>query len=271
MKDVKDPEICIGIPTLNGPDRLIRCLSAIEKHTALGAFRARVIVSDDFSYERNLEDNKKICANFGVDLLFAPARIGVAQQWNRLTLHTQAELVVLMNDDVEVVQDWLEALAFSIRENPHVGMIGLKAYQGVNSQNFTPPPIHSYNESVLERGIGMVSTTGFLFGFERKKYDAVGGFDPNFFAFYEEIDFGVRLFSAGYPSYMLSYPIVIHQGGATTSDPKNIDARKVIDESRVKFKAKHGSIRTLRESMVEPKAGWPRPVQWNTMLKTWVD
>ena len=264
-------EILIGIPTLNGPERLTRCLEAIMRHTPLEAYRAKVLVSDDFSYERRLEENKKICANYGVDILQAPARIGVAQQWNRLTLHTPSPIVILMNDDVEVVGDWLEALVFSLRENPHAGMIGLKAYQGVTSGNFTPPPVHSYNEAVFERGVGMISTTGFLFGFRRELYDYVGGFDPNFFAFYEEIDFGVRLFGAGFPSYMLSYPIVLHQGGATTSDLRNIDAQKIMRESREKFKLKHGSIQALRKAMIDPIPGYPKPVQWNTMLKTWVD
>lgn len=264
------PEICIGIPTLNGPVRLERCLESIRKYTNLDGLKARVVVSDDFSYESILAENKKICFNFGFDILMAKARLGVAQQWNCLTRHTSAPIMILMNDDVEVVPDWLEALSFSIRNNPHAGMIGLKAYEGVTSANFTRPLPASYNEAVLERGHKMVASTGFLFGFERSKYDVVEGFDPHFFAFYEEVDFGIRLHAAGWPSYMLSYPIVLHQGGATTTDPKNIQANKVMLESREKFAAKHGgTIAQVRDLMKE--GSYPNPVQWNTMLKTWVD
>lgn len=264
------PEICIGIPTLNGPERLERCLQAIRKHTKLDSLKASVVVSDDFSYESILAENKKICFNFGVDILMAKARLGVAQQWGCLTRHTNAPIMILMNDDVEVVPDWLEALSFSIRNNPHAGMIGLKAYEGVTSANFKPPPVPSYNEAVLERGYKMVASTGFLFGFERSKYDAIEGFDPHFFAFYEEVDFGIRLHAAGWPSYMLSYPIVLHQGGATTTDPRNINASSVLLESRAKFVEKHlGTIEEVRERLEEKS--YPKPVQWNTMLKTWVD
>lgn len=272
----ESPKICIGIPTLNGPDRLDRCLASIFKHTPLKEYGAAVLVSDDFSYEKHMTENAKVCANYGADLLLAPARIGVAQQWNRLTLHTKAEIMILMNDDVEVVPDWLEALAFTIRHNPHVGMVGLKAYEGVNSKNFTPPPVQSYNEAVMEHGYGMFSTTGFLFGFERVKFDAIGGFDPNFFAFYEEIDFGFRLRNEGWPSFMLSYPVVIHQGGATTSDRKNVDAERVLLDSRAKFNAKHGSLSAVRAATVKAdlsrlgNLNLPR-IQWNTMLKTWND
>lgn len=269
MTESRKPEICVGIPTLNGPERLARCLEAVRRHTPMDALGAVLFVSDDCSHEGNLDANKRVCSNYGVEMLMAQARLGVAEQWNRLTRHTDAPVVVLMNDDVEVVPDWLQALAFTIKNNPHAGMVGLKAYQGVNSLNFTPPAVPSYNEAVMERGVGMISATGFLFGFSRDKYEDIGGFDPGFFAFYEEIDFGVRLLAKGWPSYMLSYPVVVHQGGATTSDRKNIDAQRVIAESREKFKAKHGGIGPIREAMVERE--WPRPVQWNTMLGTWID
>lgn len=269
MESRKKPEICIGVPTLNGPDRLARCIDAIMKHTPLAAMKATVFVSDDCSFENNLEANKRICMNFGIEMLMAPRRLGVAAQWNRLSRHTDAPIVIIVCDDVEVVPDWLEVLAFTLKSNPHAGMVGLKAFEGVTSMNFTPPQVHSYNESVMERGLGMLSTTGFLFGFTRDKFDAIGGADENFFCFYEDIDFGARMLERGWPSYMLSYPIVMHQGGATTSDRRNMDARQVMIESREKFMAKHGSIQRLRESLVEPAC--PKPVQWNTMLKTWND
>lgn len=270
MGDLAKPEICIGVPTLNGPERLARALDAIRKHTPLDSMKAKVFVSDDCSFEGNLEANKRICMNFGFEMLMAHTRLGVATQWNRLTRHTDAPIMVIVCDDVEVVPDWLETLVYTIRNNPHAGMVGLKAYEGVTSMNFTPPRPHSYNEAVMERGQGMLSTTGFLFGFERAKFDAIGGADENFFCFYEDIDFGARMLEKGWPSYMLSYPIVLHQGGATTSDRRNMDARRIMSESKEKFMAKHNSLADLRLRLCS-KEEWPLPVQWNTMLKTWVD
>jgi GT2 family glycosyltransferase len=263
-------KVTIGIPTLNGPSRLLRCLESILAYTPLKELGAEILVSDDFSYEKELTENKKICKNLGVEILTAPDRIGVSQQWNRLTRHTSTPYMVLMNDDVEVVPDWLDALLFTLENNPYAGMVGLKAYQGVNSENFTPPPPLSFNEAVMEHGLGMVSSSGFLFGFSRAKYDEIGGFDPNFFAFYEEVDFGVRLYQKGWPSYMLSYPIVIHQGGATTSENRNIDAQKVMAESREKFNRKHGGFAKLRASM-GPGPVRGQAVQWNSLLKAWKD
>lgn len=274
MEESWSPEVCIGIPTLNGPERLERCLRSIMRYTRLGKYRAHVIVSDDCSYEKKLAENKTVCNAYRVPLLMAQQRVGVAEQWNRLVRHTAASVQILMNDDVEVTEHWLEALLYSIRENPHVGMVALKAYQGVNSTNWSPPPPLSYSESVMERGSGMLSSCGYLFGFEKKKWEAIGGFDTQFFAFYEEIDFGIRLFNEGWPSYMLSYPIVIHQGGATTSDPGNIDAQNVMAESREKFKKKHPTITEIREKMdreMEEKKDLWRVRQWNTALLNTID
>ena len=268
------PEVLIGIPTLNGPDRLRRCLKSIRINTPRSE-RFKVLVVDDCSTPENLQKNKDVIHEFGVEMITHHERLGVARGWNDLTRHTEAPLVVLSNDDVEVVPDWYEALVFSLKHNPDVGMIGLTAYQGVNSSNFTPPPIKSYNEARMQRGVGMLAATGFLFGFHRHHFDRVGGFDDGYFLFYEEVDFGVRLLQCGWPSYMLSYPTIIHQGGASTSDARNVpDAQGVMAESRERFKKKHGSIGEVRR-MDELAANGDRQklsvVEWNTMLKTWVD
>lgn len=263
------PDVLIGIPTLNGPDRLRRCLKSIRINTPR-AEPFKVLVVDDCSTPDNLQRNKDVIHEFGVEMIVHQERFGVARGWNDLTRHTQAPWVILMNDDVEVVPDWYDALVFSLKNNPHAGMIGLTAYQGVNTSIFTPPPIKSYNEAKMQWGHKMFSATGFLFGFERAKFDKINGFDDGYFLFYEELDFSVRLLKEGWPPYMLSYPVVIHQGGASTSDTRNVpDAQGMMAESRERFRAKHGSVGRVREEMAA------RPnvplVEWNTMLKTWVD
>lgn len=262
------PKISIGIPTLNGPDRLERCLRSIKQRTNLAKYDAEVVVSDDSSYSAKLVENKNICHIYRVPLLMSDQRIGVAQQWNRLVRHTDAPIQILLNDDVEVVAHWLDALVYSLEENPHAGMVGLKAFQGVTSLNFTPPPVPSYMEATMERGRGLLASQGFCFGFKKDKWEAVGGFDEKFFAFYEEIDFGINLFRHGWPSYMLSYPIILHQGGATTSDVGNLDAPKVISESREYFKRKQPAISDIRKDMdvVDDAGVWPKLRCWNTGL-----
>jgi GT2 family glycosyltransferase len=266
-----DPEVLIGIPTLNGPDRLRRCLRSIQINTPRSE-SFKVLVVDDCSTPDNLQKNKDVVHAFGVEMITHQERLGVARGWNDLTRHSKAPYVILINDDVEVVPDWYEALVFTLKNNPHAGMVGLTAYQGVNSSNFTPPPVKSYNEAKMQRGEGMFSTSGFIFGFQHMKFDEIGGFDDAFFLFYEEVDFGVRMEAAGYSSYMLSYPIVIHQGGASTSDSRNVpDPNGIMCQSRERFKAKHGSVLRVRQAAYARGPQKATCLEWNTALKVLVD
>lgn len=262
-------ETLVGIPTLNGPGRLDMCLRAVMANTPLAQMRAAVLVCDDGSRPDLLEGNKAVAASHGVPMLMNQQRLGVAESWNRLTRHGAvnwgAKWAALINDDVEVQEDWLEALVFSVRENSHAGMVGLNSWQGVNSGNFRPPRRLDYNEATMCRGHGMLSSCGYCFAFSVEKFNVVGGFDPRYFCFYEELDFSVALLKKGWPSYMLAYPAVIHQGGATTSEPANLDAQARLPESRAKFQAKWGSVEDLRGSIAGRK--WPECVSWNTTLK----
>lgn len=265
--------VTIGIPTLNGPERLDRCLGSIKRHTPLARFEAGVLVCDDGSLERYRKMNKTVTSRHGVEMLMNEGRLGVPESWNRLARHGilnwGSDCVVLLNDDVEVTPDWLEVLVFSVRKNPHAGMIGLNAWQGVNSSSFELPPVPAYCEATLVHGYGMLATMGFCFAFASDKFNIVGGFDTRYFCFYEEVDFGVSLLHKGWPSYMTSYPYVIHQGGATTSERTNLNAAEVMAASRTKFMEKWVSIAYQRELFMGKE--WPRTVHWNTLFRNWED
>ena len=262
-------DVVVGIPTLNGPDRLARCMRSIAQHTPLEDCRVALVVCDDGSTPEHLDHNRRTAEAHGAVLLANEQRSGVAASWNRLAQYGinafGASVIVLLNDDVEVVPDWLEALVFSVRENPHAGMVGLNAWPGVTSENFTPPKCRDYNEATMVHGHGMLASSGYCFAFSAEKYLAVDGFDTRYFCFYEEVSFGVALLQKGWPSYMLAYPTVIHQGGATTSVPENIDANARLLESRAKFQEKWGGVKAQREILAGKR--WPECVHWNTGLK----
>ena len=261
--------VVVGIPTLNGPKRLDRCLCSVLAHSP----GARVIVCDDGSFPDELEANKAVVAAHGVPMLMNQARLGVAESWNRLTRHAAAhfgaEVMALVNDDVEVVADWLDALLFSVSENPHAGMVGLSSWVGARSDIFSPPRTPDYYEATMRHGDGMLSSCGYCFAFSVEKFEKVGGFDSGYFCFYEEIDLGVSFLAHGWPSYMLDRPLVLHQGGATTSDQRNLDAPARLAQSRARFRSKWTSIAHQRE--LYSGRQWSPARSWNTMLRNWVD
>lgn len=256
-------KVLIGIPTLNGPDRLDRALKSIKTYTDLR--EATVLVSDDASTPENLKLNKDVVHTHGVPMLMSGDRLGVSKQWNRLVRHVpDAEICVLLNDDVEVVEDWLDVLVFSLERNPDLGVVSLRCETGVTSSNGQPRPRVDYNEAkLMHAGGSLVSGGGAAFAFRREDWAGVGGFDERYFCFYEEVDFGVSLARAGRFNAFVSYPVIYHQGGATTS---NLDANKHLEESRAKFwekwKTKLDDLRA--EFAARPPFSL---VEWNTAWK----
>lgn len=258
-------KVLVGIPTLNGPDRLDRALASVKKHTDLKD--VTVLVSDDCSSEKNLKLNKDVVHTHGVPMLMSGERLGIAKQWNRLVRHVpDAEICVLLNDDVEVVEDWLDVLVFSLERNPDLGMVALRCETGVIKKDCPPRPKIDYNEALLMTGGGtLVSAGGACFAFRRGNWEHVGGFDERYFCFYEEVDFGVTLAtSLGRYSAFASYPVIYHMGGATIG--ANSDASAVLIDSRQKFWDKWGKTmdqwRTARG-----EAELPNPVEWNSSWK----
>ena len=287
-------QVIIGVPTLNCPSRLQRALESIAECTKLDG--VRVLVCDDGTIPDLLETNRKVIRHVAnripsLDMIENGARLGIAKSWNRLTRHyADAEIVVLLNDDFEVVDFWLDVLMYSLRENPKVGMVGLNSYVAFTKEQvkllypktvYTGAderptywhelvPMIDYREAkLLDGGGSLLSAQGPAFAFRRKDFDTVGGFDEQYFVYFEELDFAVSMRKHGLYPFMASYPIGYHQGGATNSDPFNLNAQEHMARSRKLFIEKWGKTPTeLREEFI---AAYERPVlrEWTSQVHNW--
>jgi len=276
--------ITIGVPTLNGPDRLFRCLRSIAECTNLEG--VRVLVCDDGSTPDNLKFNKDTIHNFspeipGLEMLMNGGRFGIAKSWNLLTRHyADAKIIVLLNDDVEVVDYWLDVLRYSLEANPCAGMVGLNSYIALmkdqhaslhpNALPHERLPLVDYREAKLLDGDGSIlSAQGPIFAFRKDVFDLVGGFDERYFVYYEELDFAVSLRKNGLFSFVTSYPMTYHMGGATNSDTRNLVASDHMARSRRLFIEKWG--KTPAELREEFFADYKRPRlrEWTSQIQNW--
>lgn len=214
-------KVVVGIPTLNNPEYLKGCLDSIYRtHDMYNGIDVTILVLDDCSSVESLEKNKEICAARGIDLLMHSQRYGVATAWNNLTRHLESEIVILLNDDVEVIHNWLDVAIYTLENNEQIGVVGFNAYEGDNSK-LEANNMPTYIESKIMLGGNLhpiLSARGFAFAFRRYDFDAINGFDSNYFCFFEEIDFNfAMMMNLNKRNCILSYPILKHYHGVTTT------------------------------------------------------
>ena len=259
MKDL----VTIGIPTYNGWMRVENLLENIKQRTEKH-IKYKVLVCDDSGRNDHRQKVKEICNRYGADFVYHEHNRGVPAAWNTLTRSSKTDIVILLNDDILVAKNWLNAPLHAIMENPKIGSFGLHCYfitkddvpallAGPDAQIIPlnvrwegSTLITNERFNVMPTSIGsnpgrMMCPTGCAFGFRKEIWEKVGGFDERYRAFYEETDFGVACAEIGYPSVQLSCPSNYHIWSQTFGSAPEINAGQVMADSKKKFIEKWSS------------------------------
>lgn len=79
-----------------------------------------------------------------------------------------------------------------------------------------------------------------------KVIDECGGFDPDFFMYFEETEMQHRWTRNGYPSYIIKSPKIIHlEGGSVNKDHEQFSPRKFVmglNSAKLYMRKTHGTI-----------------------------
>ena len=250
--------VSIGIPTYNRAHGVEHLLKNIRQRTP-SSIPYEIIVCDDSGKREHQDRVRQICADYDAKFIFNPQNAGVSTSWNRLTRFSIREMMVILNDDVLLANDWLDYLFYAVMENPQAGSFSLNC-RFITKEDvpliLTGPHAKAIPLNVHWRGDTLIRDerfpsvpededntpgrvmcpAGCAFAFRRDMYEEVGGFDQRFFAFYEETDFGVACSYRGHPAYTLSVPgDNYHLWSATFASAPEINAGKVMMESRAKF------------------------------------
>ncbi len=235
----------IGIPVYGNVDHLEMLLETIRWYTYLDEPYDIVVCDDGTPSEVALKSIETVCANFGVTLIKHETNLGIPATWNHLalSLDDEAEIIVILNDDILVVPDWLRVCVHFLdenKENKHVGSMFW------NPRNYTTKAMMRAIKDTLAtvvyethevatgadadflgagpfearigegQGLGSVMCMcGCCFAFRRDVFHEVGLFDERFTSFHEESDWGTRAAQIGLASFGFSYPRPYHALGST--------------------------------------------------------
>jgi len=156
--------------------------------------------------------------------------IGFAAACNQGAAQAQGRYLALLNNDMRPAPDWLERMVGALGASPpSVVCIAsrIESWDGTRV-DFAGGGI-SFNGMGYQDGHGaavgsdgdpapperLLFPCGGAMLVDRGVFVDVGGFDERYFAFYEDVDFGWRLWVLGYEVGYCPTAVVYHRGGAT--------------------------------------------------------
>ncbi|PQJ14961.1 glycosyltransferase family 2 protein [Aureicoccus marinus] len=198
-----------------------------------------------------------------VNVLFNSENNGYAGGYNWGLTQIEADVYGLLNSDLQVTSGWLEPLAYMMKENPEISIVQPKIkdlkkpeyfeYAGAAGgflDRLGYPFCRGRVFQSIETDLGQYNdtipvfwATGACFLVRSSVFHELGGFDADYFAHQEEIDFCWRAQNQGHQVWYNGQSEVFHLGGSTLS---NMNPRKTFLNFR-------NSLFTLLKNTAKPE------------------
>ena len=149
---------------------------------------------------------------------------GFAEANNRGVAAATGELVMLLNPDAWLEPGSLETLARALLEDDTIGVVGgtvrhedgsVQEMGNLLDRLGFPVPRRHGADSPIDRRAFFVGGCAMMM--RRREWDRLGGFDPRFFMFFEEVNLCWRAQRAGLDVAIVPGATIWHLGGVTLS------------------------------------------------------
>ncbi len=219
------------MPTVNGPNRINNCLESIykwndipsiasSKGTLKHDYKVDVMILDDGSNRANVESMVFLSKFYNIPVLIHKENMGISKSWNDLANQGSSDIIVLLNDDILVSQNWLTAMCYFMENNDNAGGVGWNFYfitemdipaileagksLMIDRDPFTKELRHEVMtiDEAIEQELfqfagqpgKVLCAVGSCFALRRKVFQLVkGGFDEKIKSFHEETLTGDRI------------------------------------------------------------------------------
>ncbi len=213
-------------------EHLREFLPSVVKHTPEWV---DVVVADNGSEDESL---KLLSSDFqSVKVVKLGRNHGFAAGYNEALKLLNYDYYILLNSDVQVTPKWCEPLIEELHQNPDIGAVSPKIlsyreptkfeYAGASGGyiDILGYPfcrgrvlnVTEQDEGQYDDACDLFWVSGAAFGVRSSTFAELGGFDSDFFAHMEEIDFCWRAQLHGLRVRVLPQSVVYHLGGGTLS------------------------------------------------------
>lgn len=227
MFQIKD--IAIVILNWNGKALLEQFLPSVISNSD----SAHIYVADNCSTDTSID---YISKNFPeITIIQNSENGGYAKGYNDALQHIEEPLFCLLNNDVEVTENWLDPIIKTFNEDENIAIIQPKIMDYKNKSYFEYagaaggfidalgyPYCRGRIFESIEKDLGQYDDVATIFWasgaclfIKNQVFKTLNGFDESFFAHMEEIDLCWRAYNANYTTKYVGSSTIYHVGGAT--------------------------------------------------------
>lgn len=276
------PELTVVVVCWNSGHSLPESFAALRRSAAAAGSELEIIVVDNAS----VDDSIIIAAEAGADAIVEnPLNAGYVVAASQGLAIARGEWIMLANPDLTVSERFVSAMLDVARSaGQDVACLAPDIRYAAN-----PAVVNSRGIAVDELGIPAESESGSeaeglvalseVFGptsagclIRRAALAHVGGLEPLYFAYLEDVDVGWRLRKTGYRALVVPGAVAVHEGSASTGEGSWLKAFLVARNRRALFRLHgprglrartmrtateigHGAVQTLNGSGTAPLRG----------------
>jgi GT2 family glycosyltransferase len=248
MKNSFKPEmekVTVVIPNWNGMQWLGGCLESLHKQDLLDF---KIVVVDNGSTDSSIQFIKSHYPE--VELIELTRNVGFAKAVNMGIEKSTTPYIAILNNDTSVYREWLSTLLDKIESlPPDIAGVSPKmlrmddrgvvddagdelSWYGSATKRGRGEPASAYCDEVE-----VFSPSGGASLYRREFLVKTGGFDPDFFAYLEDVDLGLRGRLLGYRYLYLPTAKVLHKSHG--SGIKFADYVELVTRNRLLLFAKN--------------------------------
>jgi hypothetical protein len=255
-------DLSIIIVNYNVKEFLKNLLNSLQK--AVKNLNTEIIIVDNASTDGSVEEISRVFKD--VQIIANIKNLGFGKANNIALEKAKGKYILLINPDTIVREDTFSKMIEFFETNNQAGMLGCKVLNPDGSlqlpcrRSFPTPWVSftkvaglsslfpnsrlfaKYNLTYLdENEVNEVDAiSGAFMMLRREVYEKIGGFDPQFFMYGEDLDLCYRTQQSGYKVYYVPHTEIIHYKGESTRR-SNLDETRVFYNAMSLFVKKHFS------------------------------
>ena len=214
---MKQPKVSIIILNWNKLDYSRNCIASIEGNTSYPNYE--IILFDNGSSELGTEE---FLSGVKRKVIRSPQNLGFAKGNNRAAAASDGDLLLFLNNDTVVHNNWLETMISMLHADPKCGIVGSRLLYPDNTiqhirvafdhRGNCVHPFKRYPADIPEalRPAECEAVTGACMLMRRETFSRVGGFDEGYLHGSEDIDLCLKVRTQGLKVMYCPDSVVTH-------------------------------------------------------------